>query len=148
MKVNINLFHTEAQSARRLKSNQFSSAKSVHLRAIVFTLLFFSVSVSPSCSGKKNMEKVPVEFIQPDSMVLVLADIHIAESKILTTGNPDSTAKANLASYYKFVFDKYKVDNIRFKKSFDYYSNHVSLMNDVYDKVIDELSKRQAEIEK
>ena len=94
------------------------------------------------------MEKVPVEFIQPDSMVLVLADIHIAESKILTSGNPDSTAKANLASYYKFVFDKYKVDNIRFKNSFDYYSSHVSLMNDVYDKVIDELSKRQAEIEK
>ncbi len=101
-----------------------------------------------SCSSKKTTEKVPGEFIQPDNMVVLLADIHIAEAQTFVSGNPDSAAKAKLASHYKFVFDKHHTNAASFKQSFEYYRANTALFNDVYNKVIDELSKRQAEIEK
>lgn len=137
--------NAERQSLqRKRKTKHIASALSAPLRGI----FFLTLSLFLACSTEKPTEKIPPEIIPFDSMVTVMADIHIAETRMLMSGLPDSTAKTKQSSHYKFVFEKNKIDSAHFKKSFEYYSLHVSLMNNLYDKVIDELSKRQAEVEK
>lgn len=111
-------------------------------------LLTTVLCVMISCSAKKNAEQIPDGIIPFDSMVAVMADIHIAEANAFRINNPDSSAKAKLSSHYKFVFEKHHINSVRFTESFSYYKENVALMNDLYDKVMDELSKRQAEVEK
>ena len=131
------------QSERKVKN--IASAASAFLREIFF---FLTLSLFLACSKEKPAEKVPPEIISFDSMITVMADMHLAETRMLMGGLSDSAAKAKQASHYKFVFEKNKIDNIRFKNSFEYYNSRISLMNNLYEKVIHELSKRQAEVEK
>lgn len=110
---------------------------------VLFVLLYVI-----SCGKKKKEFVVPDGIIKKEEMVKVLADIHITEATI-NLRNVSSTNAASLnASLYKSVFVKHKISKEEFEKSYAFYSSNTELLNAVYDNVITELTKMQAEEEK
>ncbi len=80
-------------------------------------------------------------------MVQLLVDYHLAESQTQLRSTVEDS-KTLQHSYYKFIFTKYKTNFTQFKKSFDFYSSHPEIFSKIYDEVITELSKKQAEASK
>lgn len=74
----------------------------------------------------------------------LLVDYHLAETQSQLNASFDDSKKLK-QSYYKFIFEKHKTNFSELKKSFDYYSAHPEIFSAIYDEVITELSKKQAE---
>jgi len=85
---------------------------------------------------------IPSDIIQPDKMVLVLNDIHIADAYITTIPNLD-TSKATAASYYQGIYKRYEIDSALYNKSMVYYAQHPKVLDEIYDKVTKGLTKQK-----
>ena len=94
-----------------------------------------------SCS--KNGGTIPEGVIPKDTMISVMADIHLAESRLMMSGK--YAQNTNLKStYMQEVLHRSNIDTSRLQKSFSYYSSQPELFSEMYDKVMEEISKRQA----
>ncbi len=91
------------------------------------------------------MFSIPDGIMSPDSMVQLIADLHLVDAKIAEGGLNDSATKAIAPSYYSFVLKKHKLDTAMFNKNFRFYLGHPAYFNEMYARALDELSKRQAE---
>jgi hypothetical protein len=105
-------------------------------------LLLLLVSCSP---GKEPTENtVPAEIIQPDSMVNILTEIHIAEA-ILREVKADSKHKEKKAEvYFAEIFEKHKVTRDQYEKSIEFYQQRLDIYKDIYEEVITLLSQKQS----
>ena len=103
--------------------------------------LAFIILICISCNDNKNT--LPEGIIPRDSMIVILADIHIAEAKLQNAG-PAFRDKTFKSAYLQQVLRKAGVDSSRFLGSFDYYSSHPEIFSIMYEQVIVEISKRQA----
>jgi hypothetical protein len=97
-----------------------------------------------ACNPEKGQEEIPAEIIPPDSMVQLLADIHIAESRLLLTG-AGQDARLPKSAYIHQVLQSRNIDTVAFNRSFEFYSNHPAIFEKVYEGVTEEIGKRQAE---
>ena len=95
-----------------------------------------------SCSPKEVPP--PNGTIPPDSMIKVLADVHLAESRLLLNGKYAGVDSLK-ATYIQHVLIQIGTDTGRFNKSFAYYASKPEQFSEMYDKVMAEISKRQAE---
>jgi hypothetical protein len=105
--------------------------------------IVFILSLLISCS-KKEVE-IPDDVIPRDTMIVVLAEIHLAEAtiQVLNVELNDSTKKAAVG-LYRHIFSKHKITQANFKKSFDFYRNEPTYLHAMYDEVITRLSEDQA----
>lgn len=103
----------------------------------IFLIIFFF--------GCNKSSEIPDGIISPDSMVTIMADIHVAESRLVVAGSM-GTQRDVKSAYIHQVLKKAEVDTSRFLKSFDYYSLHPEQFAELYEQIVVELSKRQAEI--
>jgi hypothetical protein len=106
----------------------------------IICLLFLAASIY-SCKPKED--PVPAKVIGRDTMVNLLADLHLAEAKMLVSGKEFNSSVLKSA-YLQNVLLKAKIDTARFSESFQFYATHPALFSSVYDDVITEISKRQA----
>lgn len=83
-----------------------------------------------SCTGNTIYEK-PDNLIPRDSMILLLTDMHIAGGARITKN------KFHLKdiNYMHYVYDKYKIDSVRFGSSNNYYASTI----DDYDKMLHQI---------
>jgi len=107
------------------------------LRIFIFALIFLT-----GC--RKSTEEIPRGIISRDSMIFIMADIHIAEARIMKSGSKSSNRDLRSA-YMQKVLTKSGVDTARFRKSFDYYSLHPEIFAEMYEDVVVVISKKQAE---
>ena len=97
-------------------------------------IILFLVLLFVSCDSETT---VPSDLLQPDKMTEVMEDIYLSEGIVASSGSPDRTAERQLAiDYYSVVYKKHKVDSTVFRKSFDYYTMHPKLMQQVSDHVM------------
>ena len=109
-------------------------------------IILFIVLLFVSCSSETS---VPNDLLQPDKMTDVMEDIYLSEGIVANIGSQDRAAERQMAiDYYSVVYKKYKVDSTIFRKSFDYYSMHPKLMQEIHEQVIDRLSKKNLELYK
>jgi hypothetical protein len=80
-----------------------------------------------------------------DKMVAVMADVQIAEASIMFQNNKGNIVENRAKDYYRFVFDKHRITEKQFRESFSYYASKPELMEKLYESVINEISKKQAE---
>lgn len=117
---------------------QVSRIKTCFLPAasIFFFILFF-------CSEEVE---IPADVLPKEKMSAVLSDIHEVESLIQYSAleRTDST-RTVIYGYYKTIFQNNKITPEEFKRSFNFYSTHLNLLDEVYEEVLVDLSKRQAE---
>lgn len=98
-----------------------------------------------SCSRKE--EKIPDDILKKEIMVPLLADIHIAEAAAVINSSAYESSKKDIKSAYHSVFSKYSITENDFRRSMDYYTMHPELLDKIYEEVITELSKKQADLQ-
>lgn len=103
----------------------------------------FLLSCVFACS-KKPVE-VPADVIPRDSMIVLLAEIHLVEASIQVL-NVDVNDSTQSAAYglYRYVFTKHHITQEKFKRSFDFYRSEPAYFHQMYDEVITKLSEDQA----
>lgn len=92
------------------------------------TIVFiFSICIMISCTGN-TIYKAPENLIPRDTMISLLTDMHIASAS-----KPIKTVKNRRdLNYMQLVYDKYKIDSLRFEQSNTYYTSRI----DDYDKLL------------
>lgn len=108
------------------------------MRKLLIIILFLS-----ACSdggGKKS------EYVLPEEkMISVLVDLHMAESEKQLAGSDFAdTSRTDTISFYK-IFTKNKITKQEYDSSMQYYSKRPEMLDAIYDEVINELSRMQAE---
>lgn len=105
-------------------------------------ILVVAISFFTSCSRQK--EAAPGKILSPDSMVSILVDIHLAEAAAnVTRINDVQSFKA--PELYPAIYKSHFTDSATFRSSFDYYLKRPEKFEAIYEKVLDELSKRESE---
>lgn len=99
-------------------------------------------------SCKEAKVQPPADVIQQKEMVQVLADVHIADAVVEKRSSPEKPDTALTAAMYSEIFRIHHISRNDFYKSYHFYERHPELMNEMYPDVINELSRRQAELAK
>lgn len=107
--------------------------------SVVFLMILLQ-----SCST--SQVEIPSGVIPHDKMVQVLADVQIAEATILYKSGKGDIGEAKAPAYYQYIFTRNKITEKQFRESFRFYLEQEELMNQLYEEVINEISKRQAEV--
>lgn len=108
--------------------------------------IIFSTAVTAcfifSCGTPKD--PVPDNLLSPDSMVSILVDIHLVEAaSSVTRLNDVQSFKAQ--ELYPAIYKSHHIDSAAFRRSFDYYLKHPEKLEAIYEKVLNELSRRESE---
>jgi len=103
------------------------------LPLLLLILIFSCISKEPS---------VPGDIIPVEKMAVILADIHLAQAGVNFPAKRDTIIRA---ANYSMVFHIHSTDTAQVEKSLTFYKQHPVLMNRIYDRVIEELSRIQAE---
>ena len=108
--------------------NRFSS-----LLLTAYCLLVFS------CGQKDKSVVIPATILPKAKMARVIADVHLAEAKENLHSLPDST-KMKPIDFQK-IFEKDTISKQQYEESLTFYIDHPELFNEVYEEVVNELSK-------
>jgi hypothetical protein len=79
--------------------------------------------------------------IPADSMVTLLTDLHIADGVINTVKFKDKSLKNLSTEYFTAILERHKISRATYDESMRYYSYHTEELNEIYEKVIVNLSK-------
>ncbi|MFN4233689.1 MAG: DUF4296 domain-containing protein [Bacteroidia bacterium] len=110
-------------------------------------IYFIFILLTTSCSLEQKEISVPDYVISKDSMVLILTDVHIQESMINQYSQEGRHMKMNPVKQYQLIFDKFNITKERYDTSYQFYLDNPALLNKIYENVVIELTKKQAEIE-
>lgn len=103
------------------------------------TLCFIS-----ACSEPKQ-EPIPLGIIAQDTMVQMLAEIHLLESSLSVRIADESSLKNTRNAIKSKIYLNFGVSKEQFYKSYKYYAEKPVLIDSIYINVISEISKRQVE---
>jgi hypothetical protein len=106
-----------------------------------FTLLLTLLALS-ACSRKE--EALPDGILDRDALVPVLVDVHLAQASVAILRTSDTTAHA-MGDYMDDILKRHKLDTATYARTIRYYGEHPDRLSDLYDEVIDELSRIQGE---
>ena len=110
--------------------------KSLYLFALM--LVIFS-----SCA--KNKVVVPEGMIPRDSMIVILAEMHLVEATIQSRNlGRNDTTRLEAFGRYKYLLAKHKITEVEFKKSFEFYRSEPEYFLTMYNDIITRLSELQA----
>lgn len=106
--------------------------RAVNFSSIYFLLILGLLNLT-ACSSD---EKPPENALSKEKMALILADVHIAESRVsrLNLKSTDSSLLV-FERIKKDIWKKYKVDTLQYRMSYDYYMLHPNQMSEIYEKV-------------
>ncbi len=85
--------------------------------------------------------------IKKDKLVDVLVDIHLTDGYLSITGYRIDRDREKIEGAYGYVLDKYGITPKQFLNTMKYYSNHVSDYENIYNSVIEKLTKMEVESE-
>ena len=105
-------------------------------------ILVFALSVIlAACGEQEKYVVIPSDVLAKEKMAEVLTDIHIVEAEANLKTLPDSASTEKLS--FQKIFEKNKITKDQYEKSLKFYIDHPELLGEVYDKVLNELSKMQ-----
>ncbi len=111
------------------------------MQRIVALILFVLVV---SCGEKKSV-RIPESVLPVEKMAKVLVDIHLMEAAMNLNINPVTAPTMNIKTGSD-VFKKNNITKAKYDESLEFYSLHPELLNSVYEIVLNDLSKKQAEV--
>ena len=104
---------------------------------IKYTYIVFFALCFVACNNKEK-ENIPTGILSKEKMVAVITDLHIAEAAInLNLLTADSLYN---------IYEKNKITKAQYDSSFKYYTMNPDLLLKIYDEVLNEISKKQAEV--
>ena len=90
---------------------------------------------------------IPDNVLSQEKMVSVMVDVQLVEAALIVNQLKGDEAKEAAVNYYDSVMKQHNISREEFDVSFKYYAEHPGLMEQIYDEMLNELSKRQAEVE-
>ncbi len=81
-------------------------------------------------------------------MTSILVDIHVAEAQVEHMGLMADTSLVYFKKLQQDIFKKHKITQKDFYNSYDYYTDNVSELDKIYERVVDSLSVREVQADK
>ena len=97
---------------------------------------------------KQKYPSVPGDIIPVDKMESVLMDMHISDAVAETRSLGDGNEKKWSTQYYLQIYKNHHITKEDFLKSYLFYQNNPVLLNKLYDDLLSDMSKREAQINK
>jgi hypothetical protein len=91
---------------------------------------------------------IPKGVMSKSEMIRILSDIHIADAIAETKAQGGENERDLSSAYHVQILKNYKISKEEFETSFKFYESKPELMNEVYNSVQEEVSKREAELSK
>lgn len=111
---------------------------------VVFILSgMFLFSCAPG--EKKAMAVRSSEIINPDSIVNIITEIHIAEAMLRELKTDPKEKEKTAEAYFSQIFNKHSITREQYEKSIAFYQEHLEEYQDIYERVITLLSQKQSE---
>ncbi len=107
-------------------------------------VLLFIISASFGCSGDAEIS-IPENVLPKEKMAAVMLDIHLTEASMNLSLNPQ-TININHSDIKVDILKKHQLEKKQFDESFAFYTQNPALLNEVYQIVLDDLSKMQAQV--
>ena len=89
----------------------------------------------------------PDNLIEKDTIILILADVEVAESALRQKQNLGHEIGEAREAYYHAIFTQYEISREQFDSSMAYYKQDLEAINDIYEDVLTRLSVIESEIE-
>ncbi len=99
-----------------------------------------------ACGSKDKEIKIPETIIQPDQMVLVLVDFHLAEAAIIDVQSKKENVDQYTNYFYNSILQKHNISRKKFSESISFYNKNLKEFQKIYKDVVVELSKTQSRI--
>lgn len=111
--------------------------------------LFILILLLSSCYNTHDGNKIPEpdNLIGKDKLVLVIADMEIAESTIREKQNLGQEIDGLQERFYLAIFQKHEITKEQFENSMAYYKQDLDELNDIYEEVITRLSMMESEVQ-
>jgi hypothetical protein len=111
-------------------------------------ILFSLILILVSCYHENKPDVVkPDRFLTKDEMIDILTDIQLSEA-IMTNHlqNHAQQEETYKDSLFQVVFDQYDITSRQLRENINYYNLKPKEMEDIYEEVLTNLSKKQSEI--
>lgn len=103
------------------------------------TLLFLAASCT-------NEEARPRDVLPEKKMIETLVDVQLFEAMLAENKMRDDSLAIFVKTNYAEIFSKHGIQEEQFQRTFEYYEQHPGKMDEMMTRVIDELSKIEAEV--
>ena len=114
----------------------------------VFKFYLIIVIILFSSCNSNNENKIPDGIIPESKMITIITDLHLTDATLNIKHISKRSNNKEIAKYYKSVLKKYGYSRLQFNKSIEYYSDEPEKLDEIYDKVLEELSKKQEMVKK
>jgi hypothetical protein len=111
-------------------------------------LLLTGLFLFASCYQTYDNERIrePEGLIPKEEMVLILADIEVAESALREKQNLGHEIEGTDEVFYTYVFSKHGVSKEQFDQSLNYYKSDLKALEEIYEAVVNRLSLIESEV--
>lgn len=106
----------------------------------LFLSLFLAIALTACYQVSPGPDFDMAKVITPDSMISLLTDMHMVDG-IISSRKDKKIPTGHLAGeYFDVILKKHNIDRQIFEESMRYYAYHTEEFNDIYEKVITNLS--------
>lgn len=113
-------------------------------KKFVFYCLLIVICFS-SFGCKKKHSAIPSGIIKKETMINIMVDVNLIEATLRVKQSLYNKDSSYVKDYYDLVFKKYNITKEQFNNSLKYYSKHPDKFGEIYDEVINKLSRLQSE---
>ncbi|MFH1320680.1 MAG: DUF4296 domain-containing protein [Bacteroidota bacterium] len=108
-------------------------------------LFFLILIIFFACNSINKKEIIPGDILPKERMIQVMVDIELIEATLVVKKIRVEKEKGKVIDYYNSALQSHNISKEEFDRSFEYYTMHPEIFEQIYEEVIIELSKRQAE---
>ena len=109
----------------------------------IFLTLFTAFLIA--CSGNEEI-KIPDTVLPEQKMAEVMVDVHLMEATMnLNIKNVDNVSSGTNVIPSVDIFKKHHINKKQFDESYTFYTHNPELLVEVFEMVLNDLSKMQAE---
>lgn len=90
----------------------------------------------------------PADLIPQTEMIQVLVDIHVADALVEQKYGAQNPSLPLTNALYTRIYENHHITAAQYKASYKYYEAHPKEMDNMYEQVITELSKKEAVLAK
>lgn len=85
-----------------------------------------------SCQSDQEANRRPSGILSPDSLVLILREVHEAEGLLANSGMRQDSAAVLFQVCEAKLYRKYGIDSTRFSESLKYYTSNLKVLDSIY----------------
>ena len=108
-----------------------------------FLIWIVAISSLFSCANKNVA--IPSDIIPEKEMKSILQDELLAQSAVANYQYNDSL-KYTMKDFTAYILSKHGVTNEKFLASLKFYTAHPEVLKDMYQQIVDEMSRKQSEV--